>query len=278
MARFYKGALLAGIASLAFASVASAQLTSADAKCETSVSKASSKFVGAKTKCASKCISNAAKGLNPATDCYAPYGGTTAQCVDDTVLNLKGAEDKFGASIAKACDAATKPGADCPECSPYNGDCSLGGFAGDQVQSIEGQVDSFGPGVFCEPGGDPLELKCELNTAKVLAKLVKSINTCFEKCYAGARKVPPTNSVTDCAPPGAGLTGTCVNTASNKAIAGVDKKCRAVGETTKGANDGLTAVPDCGTPDANNYPPGAAWVNLVGTAISGNVPNTFCSE
>ena len=68
-------------------------------KCQTSVSKAGSKFVGSKSKCAGKCIANANKGLNPVSDCYAPYGGTTLACIADP---LKGAEIKFENAIRKA--------------------------------------------------------------------------------------------------------------------------------------------------------------------------------
>ena len=79
MVKFVKGARLAAAASLALGSVASAQpLTDAEFKCQAKVSKAGSKFVGAKAKCASKCIQGANKvpPLNPHSDCFAPYAGT----------------------------------------------------------------------------------------------------------------------------------------------------------------------------------------------------------
>jgi hypothetical protein len=48
--------------------------------------------------------------------------------------------------------------------------------ASDRVQNVEGQIDSFGPGVFREqPGADALETKCEPNTAKTRAKRVGSM-------------------------------------------------------------------------------------------------------
>jgi len=55
-------------------------------------------------------------------------------------------------------------------------DCSTSGETTDRVQNVEGQIDSFGPGVFCEqPGADALETKCEPNTAKTRAKRVRSM-------------------------------------------------------------------------------------------------------
>src|SRR4051812_5907333 len=119
MVKFMKGALLAGVATMAFGSVASAVpagLNAVEFKCQTSVSKAGSKFVASKSKCAGKCIANAQKSLNPYSDCYAPYGGSTLACIADP---LKGAEIKFENAIRKACDPSFKPGTDCPEC--YSG-------------------------------------------------------------------------------------------------------------------------------------------------------------
>jgi hypothetical protein len=264
MVKFMKGALLAGVATFALSSVASAQaVTDAEFKCQTSVSKAGSKFVGSKSKCASKCISNASKGVNPYSDCYAPYAGSTLLCITNPPLR-KGAEEKFEDAIRKACDPSFKAGTDCPECYS-GGDCTT--EAADRVQNVEGQVDSFGPGVFCEqtPSADKLELGCELNTAKVLSKLVASINKCYDKCNANQRKgVIPAGSCNAPSPTDA-TTSTCLNTANSKSIAGIDKKCTDAG-----------AIPDCNTTD--DYPNGTAWVNLVDLAISGNVPGTYCAS
>jgi hypothetical protein len=275
MVKIMKGALLAAAVSFALTSVASAQLlTDAEFKCQGKVSKAGSKFVGSKAKCAIKCIGNAGKSLNPYSDCYAPYAGTMLACVADP---LKGAEAKFALAIKKSCDPGTNAALDCPECYS-GGDCSDGGEAGDRVQNIEGQVDSFGPGVFCEqPGADAAETACEVNTAKTLSKQVGSVNKCFDKCYSNVRKgLIPAGSCEPPASPADPTTATCIGTASAKAIAGVNKKCRTVGESSPGANDGTLAVPDCTLP--NDYPDGASWVNLVNLAIQGNVPGTYCAS
>src|SRR5436190_7205977 len=97
--------LLAGAATLLAAPLVFAQATDAEFKCEATASKAATKFVGAKAKCVSKCLANFWKGVTPESDCLPPYGGSTlSACITDTVLGLKGAEDKFRTTIQKACD------------------------------------------------------------------------------------------------------------------------------------------------------------------------------
>jgi hypothetical protein len=273
MVKFVKGALLTATVSIALGGIASAapSLTDAEFKCQTSVSKAGSKFVGSKSKCAIKCLAGARKvpPLNPTSDCFAPYGGATAQCINDTVLGLKGAENKFATAIRKACDPTFKVGTDCPECYS-SGDCTQESI--DRVANIEGQVDSFGPGVFCDqdganlPNADKLENVCEVNTAKVLSKLVGSINKCYDKCNSNIRKsLIPAGS---CNPPTPldATAAACINAADAKSIAGVDKKCSLVGVS-----------PDC-SGVADSYPSGASWTSLVDLAISGNVPGTYCAS
>lgn len=254
--------MLGAATSLLMAPLAFAQATDAEFKCEGKASAASSKFVGAKAKCVGKCLQNYWKGLVPESDCLPPYGGATASaCIKDTVLGLKGAEDKFSFAIRKACDPATSASADCPECYS-SGDCSAAGYAGDQVQNIEGQVDSFVPGVACErAGATPAEQKCQQNTAKVLAKQVGSVVKCYDKCKSNERK--GLISAGTCNPPASDpATQTCVSKSDGKSIAGINKLCGDVG----GSPD------NCGSP----YPDGASWVNLVGIAISGNIPGTYC--
>src|SRR5262245_54805339 len=101
MTKFGSAALFAAIASIVAAPLALGQLTDAEFKCQAKVSKAGAKFVSSKAKCASKCITNAGKSINPYSDCFAPYtpGTTTGECIDDTTLDLKGAEDKFRDAI-----------------------------------------------------------------------------------------------------------------------------------------------------------------------------------
>src|SRR5262245_43801335 len=73
--------------------------------CMSARTKYASRFWLAKGKCVSKCLSNLWRGLAPNdADCLPPnYGGATALCVNDTLFGTKGAENKFEASVMKAC-------------------------------------------------------------------------------------------------------------------------------------------------------------------------------
>src|SRR5262245_7988350 len=141
-----------------------AQPTKTVAKCESSTGGTLAKFVGAKTKCISKCISTGRKTSGPYTDCFSPYAGDTSACITGS---LKGAEAKAGAGIAKACAAA----ANCPTC--YSAaQCSNAFGANPWVVTTEADVDApFGPGtgfpdlIWCteKGGGTPSKDvgKCE---------------------------------------------------------------------------------------------------------------------
>lgn len=263
-----RAAMLAGAATLLVVPLAFGQATDAEFKCEQSVSKFGAKFVSAKSKCITKCLNAFWKGQLPSdSDCLPPYGGSTlTACITDTVTGLKGAEDKFRTAIQKACDPGFKAGTDCPEC--YNsGDCSASGFAGDQVQNIEGQIDSFVPGVACERAGASAEdQKCQNSTAKALVKQVSSVVKCYDKCKKNERKGLVTAG--SCDPPASdSATQTCINAANSKAITAADKSCGTIG-----------VIPDCSGGESNDYPDGATWVNLVNIAIAGNIPATYCEN
>ena len=261
MKTLVKSALLA-VVGLALGSVAAAQLTDAEFKCQRSVSQAGSRFVAAKAKCTMRCIGNAAKGVNPFSDCFVPYGGATAECIDDTVLDANGAEDRFRDAIRRACDPGFKVGADCPECYD-GGDCSTDGEAVDRVQRHEGQLDGYFAGVFCDqPGADAAETACELGTAKAISKLIPSINKCYERCYVHARR--GLFSQSDCVAPASDpATAACLHAADDKSILAIDKKCRDV-----------DALPDC----YGYYPDGASWTNFFDIVYGGDVPSTFCGS
>lgn len=255
-----KASLLTGAALLLATPLAFAQPTDAEFKCEAAVSKNGAKFVGAKAKCVDKCLTAFWKtgSTTPESDCLPPYGGATATCVYDT---LKGAEGKFSIAIKKACDPLTKPTADCPECYD-GGNCTDSGFATNQVQNLEGQVDSFVPGVACErTGATAAEQKCQKGTAKALTKQVGSVVKCYDKCKSNEFKGKVAAGV--CDPPASDTaTQLCVSKGNDKAILAINKVCSDVG----GSPD------NCGSP----YPSGADWVNLVDIAISGNIPTTYC--
>jgi hypothetical protein len=251
-------------------------------------------------------------------DCYAPYGGAALACV--TTTPLKSADAKFAAAIKKACDPAVKVTNECPDCydaAAGNNGCGDSGYAGAHVQDIGNQVAAFGPGVFCKTtGASKAEQKCEQNTGKVLSKHVGSIDKCFDKCFKNASKA--LNPASDCVPnpllPSDTATQTCVNTASSKAALGVDKLCTTAGVNLQcpqfcgtdadcGSNSSCTSDGDCSGGDtcvtgacvgscvnlncasgsnsgSAGYPNGSLWVNLVTSAIAGNVvdsglgPNT----
>ena len=242
--------------------LASAQeVTKGEFKCEQKTNKALAKFVHSKSKCFRKCLTAFWKGDGPATDCFPPYGGLTARCIDDTVLGKKGAENEFEATIEKSCDPLTKDKNDCPECYG-GGDCVA--FASDLVVHVEGQVDSVLPNVACELGADAGEQKCQLNTAKALDKLVAGVSECYDKCRSNARKGPIADG--SCVPPATDPTTTaCIAKAEGKAAESIDERCGDAG-----------AVPDCtGTDD---YPGGATWVTVVAVAIDDNQPSIYCES
>jgi hypothetical protein len=265
----FRIAVIVAVGTLLVAPRVYAQSTDAEFKCEKSVNKAGAKFVGSKSKCVQKCLANAWKGVNPFTDCDPPsYGGTTAACIiTDPLKPGKSAEEKFAAAIAKACDDSADPThlkLDCPECYT-GGDCTIAtGEAGARVQNIEGQVDGFVPGVGCEQAGaTPEEQKCQTATAKALTKQVATLNKCYDKCIANARKgLIPASS---CNPPASDVpTSECVGKGDTKTILAIDKVC--VG----------AAIPDCPNPDDYGGQNGASWTNAVDSAITGNIPSTYC--
>jgi hypothetical protein len=280
MVKFMKGALLVGVASLALGSVATAQesngLTPAEFKCMTGLSKAGAKFTGAKAKCAAKCQTNASKATEAISDCYSPYAGATADCIIHNNLKPgKSAEELYVAAIRKACDPTVKVGSktECPECFGTNGDCNT--FATDRMNTNEGQVDDFGPGVFCKGQGKAPtpptkeELACEQNTAKVLVKLVGSINKCYDKCNGNLFKGVITGTPCDPPTPSDPATSACLDAVRGKAVAGIDAKCSVAG-----------VVPNCDETitGPKDYADGATWVSLVDAVIEGNQSATYCGS
>ncbi|HEY7269570.1 MAG TPA: hypothetical protein VH951_07060 [Dehalococcoidia bacterium] len=203
-----------------------AQPTKTVAKCESSTGGVLAKFVGAKTKCISKCISTGRKTSGPYTDCFSPYAGDTSACITGS---LKGAEAKAGAGIAKACAAA----ANCPTCYS-NQQCSDASGANPWVQTTEGDVDApFGPGtgfpdlIWCteKGGGTPSKDvgKCEDGVNKALVKFVGAKNKCYAKCISAADKAGTGRGV--CFFPGAVDPG--VNTCIKDPAKGAEAKAKA---------------------------------------------------
>jgi hypothetical protein len=228
--------------------------------CMSTQTKGASKFFAAKVKCASRCMTYFWKGIMPEGDCMPPYGGTTSLCVNDTVYGAKGAENKFELALDKAC--VSGPGANCPEC--YASGCGTT-QSQDTVQTYEGQVDSFMPGFFCERAGAvPVEQKCQLNTAKIVAKYFYSAHKCYTHCFVDARSGGDT---TTCLPPASdGATIVCLSKARVKAAAGIDKYCSGV------------LYPDS-TPDCSGgYPDGPSWTHLIDIWVDSTIAPTFCAS
>jgi hypothetical protein len=238
-------------------------LTPLEFKCQLKSTTAEAKFTTAKLKCVSRCYYEYWHSgvMATYTDCLPPYGGETATCIDDTVLGLKGAENKFSAAILKACVYPST--ADCPECYS-GGDCTA--EAASRVGDVESQVDSFIPGIFCEvQDAMPQEQWCQRGVAKVFAKFVTAQHKCYAKCeYNASKGLFPAS---DCLPPTSNTTAqTCLATAEAKSVASIDKICNDV--------EVPHSEPECLGP----YPDGAAWTNLFSIAVAGNIPSRYCGS
>jgi hypothetical protein len=113
--------------------------TAVEAKCEDTVGKALVKFVGAKSKCYTKCNQAILKGTIPMGSCDppSPTDAATQACIFDP---LKGAEAKAAAAINKACaDVGGNP-------SCYGTGLDTGQ---EWVNAVEAQVDNTIPDVAC---------------------------------------------------------------------------------------------------------------------------------
>ena len=258
-------AVILGTAGLLHAQPAPPDVNDLEFKCMRGAAKAEAKFVGAKAKCVAKCLGNYWKGLFATPDdCFPPYGGVTASCIHEP---LKGAESKFEAYMLKYCVLAS--GADCPECYA-GGDCTVA--TSDRVQSVEGVVDSFVPGIACETSGAaPLEQRCQLQTLKTFGKYYTSGVKCYTACFQNARS--DGTPVGDCIPSSHGVpvtdgrTNGCLTSARAKASATIHKYCH---ETST-----PEATPECGI---DPYPDGDAWVDEFDQALETAFLPSYCAD
>src|SRR5262249_26980113 len=106
---------------------ARAQITDDESKCQIGTRLAQGKFVTEKAKCLIKCQQGARKGQNPSADCFAPFGGATANCVQLAQSKAEGLEQ-------------SKCKKDCPECYS-GGDCTADSLA--RTANTEGDVDAL---------------------------------------------------------------------------------------------------------------------------------------
>jgi len=238
-----------------------AGVTKDEVKCESGTGKALSKFVGSKSKCASKCFVAARKTSGPYTGCFGPAypDPATNTCIMDS---LKGAEAKARASIVKAC---TK---DCPECyGPTT--CSTGEpFVG----TTEGLVDLQGPNVYCleNMGTTPskTEAKCEDGLAKSLSKFVGSKSKCYDKCNQNVFKAKIPEGSCDPPSPTDPATQTCIAKAETKNTQLIDKVCFTPPATPPACYDGSAFRPNSG----------AGWTSLVEGIIDTQIPTIACGS
>jgi hypothetical protein len=238
-----------------------AGVTKDEVKCESGTGKALSKFVGSKSKCATKCFATARKTSGPYTGCFGPaYADpATNTCIMDVV---KGAEAKARASIVKAC---TK---DCPECYAPSV-CATGEPF---VQNTENLVDLQGPSVYCLESSNvtpsKTEAKCEDGLAKALAKFVSSKSKCYDKCNQNVFKAKiPEGS---CTPPNPSdpATVACIQKAETKNTQLVDKVCFTPPATPPACYDGSAFRPNSG----------AGWTTLVEGLVDGQIPQIACGS
>ena len=227
-------------------------------KCQTGQSKTTAKFVGAKSKCAQKCLTTARKTMGPYTDCMPPYAGDAATCIHDS---SKGAEAKALAGIGKGCAKG------CPSCyaddTPSN--CPNGaGF----VATAENNVDAVSPLVYCleAHGNTPTkdQAKCEDGVAKSLGKFFDSFGKCISSCVTDEfNGKSPSGSCTAGSPSDA-KTQKCLSKAVTKTSESIDKVCL---ETP--------GNPPCYSAGLDS---GAEWTGLVRGILASASPATFCGS
>ncbi len=222
------------------------------ARCQHATATATVKFFTAKHKCVVRCEANYRKGIGSSSDCLAPYAGLTATCITDP---LKGAEAKASLAIRKACNLTGR----CPTCYA-GGDCTT--FADDWVLNIEGQLDSFVPGIWCDPTTDPPVGKCMDYTGNAIWKYYGARQKCYDKCFTNeAKGLVAADSCN--APASDPVTVACIGIAASKATAAIDKYC---------ADSGV--APSCG----DSYPSGANWTSLASIASDDNMPLLYCAS
>jgi hypothetical protein len=280
-------------------------ITNAEFKCQLAGGKAIPKYQRSVLKCVTKCFVGFFNDVNPVSDCYPPYGGVTAACTD-----IGGtAGTKLRQSIEKACDPATNPNADCPECydaAVGNAGCGEGGYANDEEQAMSSQVATTLTTFLCKTtGASKAEEKCQANATKAEGKLIGSIYKCYGKCFSAAHA--GTGTAADCTPnpilPNDPTTQNCLSAAELKAGATIDKLCSAIGvnvqcppycesnvqcDSFPNAGDGICSNRNCtsGYTFTTPYPSGSNFALLVMNAWASNIvygnlgpdSGTYCGE
>lgn len=235
-----------------------------EAKCQASTNKALAKFIGAKTKCVSKCMLLQRKAAAPYyAGCFAPAftDPATNACIFDP---SRGAEAKARARIVKGCSV------DCPECYPFSA-CATGDPF---VADLEGVVDPFVNLVYCTEAlaqtPTQAEAKCEDTVWKQVAKFWSAKSKCYAKCTSLEQKGKIAPGSCEPPVPSDPSTAACifdpVTGAEAKAIAAIDKICEP------------SANPSNQKPVCYSILDGAGWISLLEANIDFRVPITYCDE
>jgi hypothetical protein len=260
MSRTFRFVMVAAV-SLGLAAVPVHAVISKDIqKCEDGTNKALGKFVGAKAKCVSKCLTTARKTMGPYGGCFGPAftDPPTNACITGS---LKGAEAKGGAAIAKVCAAA----ASCPTCYTSQ-ECTDASGANPFIQTSETNVDGFGPLVYCLENGNQTptkdEGKCEDGLSKALVKFVGAKGKCYQKCNDNLQKGKTDGNCTPPNPTDSATTACIFDPAKGaeaKAAASITKAC--------------PTFPSCMV-----FTTSQDWVNAVETAVDGVTPTVYCGS
>jgi len=243
-------------AALGLTTVARAQLTDDESKCQIGTSLAQGKFVTEKAKCLIKCEQGARKTppLNPRTDCFTPFGGATATCVQLATTKAEGLEQ-------------SKCQKDCPECYS-GGDCTADSTT--RTATTEGDVDTLNLLVYCDDSASPdglnaAEAKCQDTVAKTLSNFVAKKLKCLSKCRSDEHKGKI--AAGSCTPPPSDMkTSDCIGMNTTKAEALIDNKCEA------------TMAPKADKPECYGTTDGASWVTNVETTVDNRDAGLYCGS
>jgi hypothetical protein len=249
----WQAVALGGVLALGLTTAARAQPTDDESKCQIGTSLAVGKFITEKAKCLIKCEQGFRKSANPRADCFTPFGGATATCVQLATTKAEGLEQ-------------SKCQKDCPECYT-GGDCTADSVT--RVADTEGNVDTLNVVVYCDdaPSVDGLnaaEAKCQDTVAKTLSNFAAKKLKCLSKCRSDEHKGNATGS---CAPPPSDLKASgCIGKNTTKAIALIDKKCDAA------------VAPKADKPECYGTATGASLVDAVEMAVDAGDAGLYCGS
>jgi hypothetical protein len=189
-------------------------------------------------------------------DCFTPFGGATATCVQLATSKAEGLEQ-------------SKCKKDCPECYS-GGDCAADSMT--RVANTEGDVDTLNPLVYCadlltslDDGLSAAEAKCQDTVAKTLSNFAAKKLKCLSKCRSDEhkRKIPPGS----CTPPPSDQKASdCIAKNTLKAVALIDKKCEAA------------IAPKADKPECYGTANGASWVAAVEAAVDNGDAGLYCGS